>query len=78
VAGALLLAAGIAMLRRTSNAAALAQGAAITCLLAFVLFGLIISQMSIFSTILGIGFPIALLISLWRTRGHSSSNPRMA
>ncbi|MEO8623862.1 MAG: hypothetical protein ABI625_22465 [bacterium] len=78
VAGGLLLAAGIAMLRRTPNAAALAQGAAITCLLVFVLTGLVISQMSIFATILGIGFPIALLIFLRFTRGQGTSTPTMA
>jgi len=78
VAGALLIVAGIALLRGTRSAATLAQGAAVTCLCVFVLFGLIISQMSIFSTILGIGFPIALLITIWRTRGRSSSTPSMA
>ena len=78
VAGTLLLAAGVAMLRRSPNAAALAQGAAITCLLVFVLTGLVIPQMSYFATILGVGFPIILLIFLRRTRGRESSMPIMA
>ena len=78
VAGILLLAAGVAMLRRSPNAAALAQVAAITCLLVFVLTGLVVPQMSYFATILGVGFPIALLIFLRWTRGRESSMPMMA
>ena len=78
VAGTLLLAAGVALLRRSPNSAALAQGAAVTCLLVFVLTGLVVPQMSYFATILVIGFPIALLIFLRWTRGRESSVPMMA
>ena len=45
VAGALLLSAGIALLRRSPNSGALAQAAAITCLLVFLLTGVIVPQM---------------------------------
>lgn len=77
-AGALLLASGIAMLRRTSGATTLARAAAVACLAVVVLVRLVQPWMSIFSMLLGIAFPIALLLSLYRTRGRGSSAPTMA
>jgi hypothetical protein len=78
VAGGMLLAAGIAMLRRTPGAAAWARGAAITCLAVVVLIRLVQPWMGIFWMLLGIAFPIALLIFLRWTRGRGPSAPTMA
>jgi hypothetical protein len=72
LAGALLIAAGIAQAKRTASASTVSFAAAITCLLVFVLIGPVLSRMSIFSTMLGIGFPIALLLFLRLGRGPSS------
>ena len=72
VAGVLLLTAGIALLRGSGRAVDLALGAAVTCLVVFVLVGLVKPQMSMFATLLGIGFPIALLLFLRVTRGQGS------
>ena len=73
VAGALLLAAGILMLRRAPGAVRWAQAAAITCLTVVVLSRLVQPWMSIFGTLLGIVFPIALLFYLRWTRGRGLS-----
>jgi hypothetical protein len=70
VAGALLVAAGIALLRRAPGAAAWARGAAVACLAVFACAGLVQPRLSVFATLLGIAFPIALLLSL-RSRGPS-------
>lgn len=77
-AGALLVASAIAMLRRSPGAAALAQGAAIACLAVFALVRIFSPMFSIFSTMLGIGFPIALLIFLYVIRRRGPSAPMMA
>jgi hypothetical protein len=78
VAGALLLVAGIAMLRRAPGAVPWARAAAITCLAVVVLVRLVQGWMSIFATLLGIVFPIALLLFLRWTRGRGPSAPTMA
>jgi hypothetical protein len=78
VAGALLLAAGILMLRRAPGAVRWAQAAAIICLTVVVLIRLVQPWMSIFATLLGIAFPIALLLFLWWTRRRGPSAPSMA
>jgi hypothetical protein len=78
VAGALLFAAGIGLLRNSRRAAVRAQGAAITCIAAFALAGVAAPRMSLLTNILGIGFPIALLFFLRWTRGGSSSAPTIA
>ena len=78
VAGGLLLVAGIAMLRRAPSAMPWARAAAITCLTVVVLIRLLQPWMSIFATLLGIVFPIALLLFLWWTRRRGPSAPSMA
>jgi hypothetical protein len=77
VAGALLVASAIALLRRSPSAAALATGAAIACLAVFVIVALVRPMFSIFADILGIGFPIAMLLFLRGARGKGNSVPMM-
>ena len=76
VAGALLVATGVALLRRAPRAAAWAQGAALVCLVLFVVVALVKSRMSVAFTVLGVGFPIVLLLFLRWSRGRST--PTMA
>ena len=78
VAGTLLVVAGVAMLRRAPGAVPWARVAAITCLTVVVLIRLVDGWMSIFGTLLGIVFPIALLFFLWWTRRRGPSAPAMA
>jgi hypothetical protein len=70
VAGALLVASGTALLRRSTAAAAWARGAASTCLVMFLVIGLMTPRLSILALLLGIGFPLALLLFLRWTRGR--------
>jgi hypothetical protein len=70
-AGILLVASGLALASRSARAPALSLAAAITCLAVFVLIGVALPRMSIFSMMLGIGFPIALLLFLRFGRGQS-------
>ncbi|MEO5816802.1 MAG: hypothetical protein ABIT20_16125 [Gemmatimonadaceae bacterium] len=70
IAGVLLLAAGVAEATRSTRAPTLALGAAVTCLAVFVLIGLVLPRMSILSMMLGIGFPIVLLLFLRFGRGQ--------
>jgi hypothetical protein len=76
VGGVLLSVSGIALLRQARAATAWAGGAAITCLVVFVLMAFVHPRMSVFANLLGIGFPIVLLIFLRRGRG--TSGPIMA
>jgi hypothetical protein len=78
LAGALLFAGGIGLLRNSRRAAVRAQGAAITCLAAFALVAVTAPRMSLLTTVLGIGFPIALLFFLRWTRGQGPSTPTIA
>ena len=78
VSGALLLAAGIGLLRGAPRAAVRAQGAAIACLGVFALITLAAPRMSLLTTLLGFGFPVALLFFLRRSRGQGPSAPTMA
>jgi Ca2+/Na+ antiporter len=66
VAGVLLIASGVVLASRSPKAQALPLVAAIACLAVF----LLIPRMSIFSKMLGIGFPIALLLFLRLGRGQ--------
>ena len=77
ISGALLVAAGVALLKRTPKAIMLARIAAIYCLATFGLVLAIRPIFSIFATMLGIGFPIILLAFLY-VRGRGSSAPRVA
>jgi hypothetical protein len=77
MAGALLVAAAVALLRGSPGAAALVSGAAIACLAVFAGVALVRPMFSIFSNILGIGFPIVLLVFVRTTRGKGTSVPMM-
>jgi hypothetical protein len=70
VAGALLFNAGIGLFGKSPRAALRAQVGAIICLAAFALITVAAPRMSVLTTILGIGFPIALLGFLRWTRGR--------
>ena len=61
VAGALLLSAGIAMLRQSPRAADLIRASAFVCVPVFVLIGFIWSLAGWPVRIIGIGFPLFLL-----------------
>ena len=78
VAALMLAASGVALLRRTPRAAALARVAAITSLAVFAIVGFVDPWMSILARVLGTLFPIALLISLYRTRRGEPSMPMVA
>lgn len=79
VAGALLLAAGIALLRRSPGAAALARGAALTCIPVYVFIGFVKPLMGVFALLLGLGFPLLLLLYLYWSGGHGARpEPRTA
>lgn len=78
VGGAVLVVAGIAMLRRGVRATSTALGMAAACLVAFVVIGLAAPVMSGFSMLLGIGFPIALLAFLLSRRGRGEKLPGVA
>jgi hypothetical protein len=69
VAGGLLLGSGVALLRRSPGAVQLARGAAVTCIVVFLLISYVIPMMGYFAQLLGIGFPIVLLLYLRRGRG---------
>jgi hypothetical protein len=70
VAGALLFNAGIGLFGKSPRAAVRAQVGATICLAAFALITVAAPRMSVLTTILGIGFPIALLGFLRWTRGR--------
>ena len=64
LAGALLAGSGIALLRQTPHAVTLARRGVAACLILFVSVALAHSRMSGASTVVGIGFPLALLLFL--------------
>lgn len=70
-AGLVLLAAGVAMLLRSRRAATLARGAAVACVAVFAIVAVAAPRLSLLATILGIAFPIALLIFLRRGGGKA-------
>jgi hypothetical protein len=65
----LLLAAGGDLVRRGRRAMSLAAAAGLGCLCAFAFVGLARPVLSVFSMLLGIGFPIVLLVFLFLNRG---------
>jgi hypothetical protein len=73
LAGALLLAAGIALLRRTPSGRQAARLALIASLATVVTARLLHPWMSVLSQLVGIGLPVALLIALHWPRRHSAS-----
>ena len=66
VVGALLLAAGVALLRRGPAATRLARGAAFGCLVLVVGLQVVFPFMSVFARLLGIAVPVALLLAARR------------
>jgi len=77
-AGALLVASAVAMLRGSKGAVALAYGAAIACLAVFALVAAFHPIFSILATILGVGFPVALLVFLRVAQGRGPAAPMAA
>jgi len=75
VAGGLLFAAGVALLRRSPGAAQLARGAATTCMAVFVLIGFVKPLAGGLAVLLGIGFPIVLLLFLRYFAGRDLGDP---
>jgi hypothetical protein len=73
LAGALLLAAGIALLRRTPAGRQAARLALVASLVIVVVVRVVHPWMSIFSQLVGIGLPVALLIALHWPRRPSAS-----
>ena len=72
---ALLLGSGVALLMRSRGAVTKARGAAVLCLVVFAAIAAFRPIFSIAATLLGIGFPIALLIFLyWHGRGGRSAS----
>ena len=76
--GVVLVAAGIAMLRRGARATSHALGAAAACLVAFAIIGIAAPVMSGLAMLLGIGFPVVLLTFLLRRRGRGGGVPHVA
>lgn len=77
ISGWLLVAAGVAMLRRSPKVFTWTLVAALYCLATFGLVLAIQPIFSIFASMLGIGFPIILLVFLF-LRGRGSSQPTVA
>ncbi|HEX8850901.1 MAG TPA: hypothetical protein VF761_15325 [Gemmatimonadaceae bacterium] len=73
VAGAALIVAGVALLRHARHAGVRAAVPAAICLGAFVIAALATPRMSIASTLLGIVFPLAVLLVL--TTGRARGTP---
>lgn len=72
VMGALLLASGVALLRGGTGGARVARGTALACLALVIGLQLTWPFMSIFSRLLGVVLPLALLVVLRRGRGPSA------
>ena len=64
VAGGLVLSSGVALLRGSPGAVPLTRAAAVTSILVVLLISYAVPMMGFFSQILGIGFPIVLLLFL--------------
>lgn len=78
LAGGALLVAGVALLRRAPRSVVGARIAAVTCIATFALIGLLQPMLSALALLLGIAFPIALLIFLAMGRGRGEAPPRTA
>ena len=66
----LLVAAGVALVRRSPSASTLATAAAVAWLVLVAITRAIHPWMSIFALLLAVVFPIALLVFVWTTRGR--------
>ncbi|GLC23791.1 hypothetical protein [Roseisolibacter agri] len=78
VMGALLLSAGVALLRGGPGATRLVRGAALACLALIAVLQVVFPFMSIFSRLLGVAIPVALLVALHSSGGRrdlSASTP---
>jgi hypothetical protein len=76
LAALLLAAAGVMLLRGRPGASAWAQGAAVICL---VVFGAVARvRLSVAATLLGVVFPLVLLVYLRMASGRRPSTPTMA
>lgn len=73
LAALLLLAGGVALLVRPRNTARFAGAAALVCLIVFAGIAAVRPIFSIAGSLLGIGFPIALLAFLYRDSGRGQS-----
>jgi hypothetical protein len=78
MAAALLIAAGVSLLRGVARAAAWARIGALACVAMVVFIWLVQPWMSIFGILLGIGFPIVLLLFLQLGRGQGPSSTARA
>src|SRR3982751_3009870 len=78
LAAILLVAAGAALFARGRDAAWLALSAVAGCAALVIVTLLVQPWMAMFGVLLGIGFPIALVVFLFVTRGQNQSTPRSA
>ena len=70
-----LVVAGVALLRRGSNAGGLARAAAIATLCSFAFVGVATPMLSILAMLLGTVFPAAMLVYLFMNRGAGPARP---
>ena len=75
LAAILLVGAGAALFARGRDAAWLALSAVAGCAALVIVTLLVQPWMSMFGVLLGIGFPIALVVFLFATRGQNESTP---
>ena len=78
IGGAVLITAGIALLRRGTRATPHALGMAAMCLAAFAIIEFVFPVLSVFAMLLGIGFPIILMAFLFWRRGRDTARPSVA
>jgi hypothetical protein len=78
LAGALLLIAGVGLLRGTMSGRQTATLASLVSVIMVVGTRLLYPWMSIFSQLIGIGLPIALLVALHWPGRRGPSDPRVA
>jgi hypothetical protein len=78
VAGAMVLAAGIALLLRSERATELALAAAYISIPVFVMIGIVRHTAGLPITVVGMVFPVLLTIYCRRSPIHPASNPQKA
>ncbi|MDB4913378.1 MAG: hypothetical protein JWM95_1022 [Gemmatimonadetes bacterium] len=77
IAGALLFASAVALLKGSPSAGTLARSAAVTCFAVFLGVALVQPMFSIMATALGIGFPVVMLLYLAMSGSRGASSPGM-